>query len=60
MDYKELAVKLKEVIALDGGTHRLEDLNRELASCNIHVTYNTASNLDYGNPENSKGGVSND
>ena len=51
MDFKDLAKNIKEMVALDGGTHRLEDLNRELASCNIQVTYSHGE-LDYDNPEN--------
>lgn len=52
LDVKEIAEAIKSIIALDGGTTRLDNLNRELANCNLHVTYNSASNLDYGNPEN--------
>lgn len=53
MNTKETAKAIKEIVAL--GKAHLDELNRELVNCNIHIVYNTASSYDYDNPENARG-----
>ena len=59
-EFEAVAIQIKKIVAM--GDYYIEELNRELLNCNIAITHNSArkNNLDYDDPQNSKGGVQDD
>lgn len=53
LDTKDLAIEIKEFVALSGKTHMFLELIKELAKANIYIEYKSGSSLDYDDPRNS-------